>query len=241
MFSMPRIIPLVLPLSVVLSSIMTFGGLAENYEFAAMKSAGISLQRAMRSLTVFIVFLSIVAFVFANNVIPYAEYKFINFRRNIAQVKPALAIAEGQFSTIGNYTIKVDKKLGENGNKLEGITIHKKGSTISGNTTIIKANKGELISSESSNTLKMVLFDGNYYEDVIPKKLEEKNKLPFAKAEFKKDVINIDLSKLNKSPEDEGEIANTNSMLNVNELSYTLDSLNSNFNKYCYCKHYGQS
>jgi lipopolysaccharide export system permease protein len=29
---------------------MTFGNLAENYEFAAMKSAGISLQRAMRSL-----------------------------------------------------------------------------------------------------------------------------------------------------------------------------------------------
>jgi lipopolysaccharide export system permease protein len=78
---------------------MTFGNLAENYEFAAMKSAGISLQRAMRSLS-FISLLSIIAF-FANNVIPYAEYKFINFRKNIAQVKPAGAIAEGQFSDVG--------------------------------------------------------------------------------------------------------------------------------------------
>ena len=77
-FSMPRIVPLVLPLSILLASIMTFGNLAENYEFAAMKSSGISLQRAMRSLTVFIILLSIVAFFFANNVIPYAEYKFIN-------------------------------------------------------------------------------------------------------------------------------------------------------------------
>jgi lipopolysaccharide export system permease protein len=51
---------------------MTFGNLAENYEFAAMKSAGISLQRAMRSLIAFILLLSVIAFFFANNVIPYA-------------------------------------------------------------------------------------------------------------------------------------------------------------------------
>jgi lipopolysaccharide export system permease protein len=230
LFSMPRIIPLVLPLSVLLSSIMTFGSLAENYEFAAMKSSGISLQRAMQSLTVFILFLSLITFVFANNVIPFAEYKFINFRRNIAQVKPALAIAEGQFSKIGNYTIKVDKKLGKDGNKLEGVTIHKQALGFNGNTTIIKAKNGELISSESSNILKMVLYNGNYYEDILPKKFEDREKLPFAKADFKKDIINIDLSKLNQSADD-GEIMNTNTMLNANELKYTLDSLNVNYNK----------
>lgn len=231
LFKMPSIVPLVLPLSVVLSSIMTFGGLAENYEFAAMKSAGISLQRAMKSIIVFIIFLSITAFFFANNVIPYAEYKFINFRRNIAQVKPAMAIAEGQFSEVGNYTIKVDKKTGENGNILNGITIHKKSNNGDGNTTIIKAKNGELISNESSNILKMVLFNGNYYEDIVPKKFEERNKVPFAKAYFKKDIINIDLTKMNQSEVNEGEISNTNTMLNVNELKYTLDSLNTNFKK----------
>lgn len=230
LFAMPRIVPLVLPLSVLLASIMTFGSLAENYEFAAMKSSGISLQRAMRSLTVFILLLTVVAFVFANNVIPYAEYKFINFRRNIAQVKPAMAIAEGQFSEIGNYTIKVDKKSGENGNLLEGVIIHIKAPNGEGNKTVIKAKRGELISSEASNNLKLVLFDGNYYEDVIPKKFEERNKMPFAKATFKKDVINIDLSKLNTNVET-GEIANTNTMLNIGELSYTIDSLNTSYNK----------
>ena len=43
----PKLIPLVLPLSVLLASLMTFGTLSENYEFAAMKSTGISLQRAL--------------------------------------------------------------------------------------------------------------------------------------------------------------------------------------------------
>lgn len=228
LFAMPRIVPLVLPLSVLLASIMTFGNLAENYEFAAMKSAGISLQRAMKSLIVFISLLSIVAFLFANNVIPYAEYKFINFRRNIAQLKPAMAIAEGQFSDVGLFNIKVNKKSGKDGNTLTGITIHKKSINGDGNKTVIKAKNGELISSEKSSTLQLVLNDGNYYEDVITKKYEDRNKVPFAKSSFKKYIINIDLSKLNAVDVNNSNVSNTNTMLNLSELTYTLDSLHKN-------------
>lgn len=227
-FSMPRIIPLVLPLSVLLASIMTFGDLSENYELAAMKSAGVSLNRALKSLTIFIVILGFIAFLFANNVIPFAEYKFINFRKNIAQAKPALAIAEGQFSDVGFYNIKVNKKSGENGNFLTGITIHKKSNLGDGSKTVIKAKNGELISSEKSSILQLVLNNGYYYEDLVPKKYEDRSKMPFAKSSFKKYIINIDLSKLNKVDVNDQSIANTNTMLNVSELNYTLDSLHKN-------------
>lgn len=230
LYNMPRIVPLVLPLSIVLSSIMTFGSLSENYEFAAMKSAGISLQRAMRSLTIFIIVLSIVSFFFANSVIPYAEYKFTNFRRNLAQVKPALAIAEGQFSEVGSYNIKVDKKSGEKGNFLTGVTIHKKALNSDGNTTVIKSKHGELISNEASNILKLELTDGYYYEDIIPTNYQDVNKIPFVKASFKKDIINIDLSQLNQASASDASLS-TDAMLNVNELRFTLDSLNKNFAK----------
>jgi lipopolysaccharide export system permease protein len=230
LYGMPRIIPLVIPLSVLLASIMTFGSLSENYEFAAMKSAGISLQRAMRGLTIFILILSITSFFFANNVIPYAEYKFINFRKNIAQRKPAMAIAEGQFSQIGLYSIKVDKKTGENGNHLTGVTIHKKSINGEGVRTVIKAKYGDLVSSENSNFLKLVLNDGYYYEDIIPNKWEDRRKVPFAKATFKKDVINMDLSILNGA-QDNQSITNTSNMLNLSELNYTIDSLRKNYKR----------
>ena len=69
-FFTPKLIPLVLPLTILVTSLMVFGTLSEQYEFAAMKSTGISLQRAMRSLALFILMLSAIAFVFANNVIP---------------------------------------------------------------------------------------------------------------------------------------------------------------------------
>jgi lipopolysaccharide export system permease protein len=231
LFAMPRLIPLVLPLSVLLASIMTYGSLSENYEFAAIKSSGISFQRMLRSNTIFIIFLSLISFFFANNVIPYAEYKFINFRRNIAQIKPAMAIAEGQFSEIGNYTIKVKKKSGDKGNYLTGVTIHKKLDFGQGNTTVINAEKGELVSSETSNTLKLILTNGNYYEDIIPNNYTDRIKIPFAKGTFKKDVINIDLSKLNQTNAENFDITDNTWMLNINELRYSLDSLNKNYKK----------
>ena len=231
LFKLPSLVPMVLPLSILLSSIMTFGGLSENYELAAMKSAGISLKRALKSLTIFILLLSVVSFFFANNVIPYSEFKFQNFRRNIAQVKPAMIIGQGQFSEVGNYTIKVDKKSGEKGQFLTGVTIHKKSENGDGCNTIIRSKTGELVSSETSNTLKLVLRDGNYYEEIVPQNLVERMRLPFAKATFKKDIINIDLSKLNQANMNNVQISNTDAMLNVNELRFTLDSLNKNYKK----------
>lgn len=229
LFASPKLIPLVLPLTVLLSSIMTFGSFAENYEFAAIKSSGISLQRAMKSLIVFISLLSIAAFLFANNVIPYSEYKFINFRKNIAQLKPAMIIAEGQFNNLGTHNIKVDIKSGEKGEKLEKITIHKKGKNGS-NTTVIRAQNGELISNEKSNTLQMILYDGYYYENLPLKKHEDRSNEPFIKSTFKKYIIKNDLSKLN-SDADQGQILNTNNMLNIHQLRYTLDSLTLNYRK----------
>ncbi len=95
----------------------------------------------------------------------------------------------------------------------------------------MKAKAGELESNKNSNILKLVLNDGNYYEDIIPKKFEERNKVPFAKSEFKKYVINIDLSKLNNANIDQEKITNTNTMLTVGELKFTLDSLQKNYNK----------
>jgi lipopolysaccharide export system permease protein len=229
LFSMPRLVPLVLPLSILLASIMSFGDLSENYELAAMKSAGISLRRALQPLFLFVVFLSIAAFLFANSVIPYAEYKFINFRKNIAQAKPALAIAEGQFSDVGVYNIKVNKKSGENGENLTGITIHKKSELGDGSRIVIKAKNGKLVSSKNSNTLQMILNDGNYYEDILPKNYVDRPKMPFVKTSFKKNIINIDISEFNKIDVDNENITNTNTMLTTNELRYTIDSLQKNY------------
>lgn len=228
----PRIVVLVLPLTILLVSIMVFGNFSENYEFAAMKSTGISLQRAMKSLSVFIVFLAILSFFFANNVIPLAEYNFYNLRRNIARVKPAMAIAEGQFNQLQNVNIKVARKSGENGQFLEDVIIHQKKSGTSGNYTVIKANTGEFYSDENSDILQLILYDGNYYDELQPANYQKRTKnRPQIKSTFEKYVINLDLSDFNNVDFEQKDANARYNMLGVSELTTTLDSLYENQNK----------
>lgn len=222
----PTLIPLILPLTILLASIMVFGNFAENYEFAAMKSTGISLQRAMASLSVFIVFLSILTFFFSNNIIPRAEYESYNLRKNIAKIKPAMAIAEGQFNQIvENFNIKVAKKTGDRGQFLEQVVIHKGQSKKQGNHVTIIAETGELVSDENTSVLKLILFDGYYYNDTPPNKHKEKLKKPFVKSKFKKYTMNIDLSQLGGVDLDEKNTDNKYTMLAIGDLKYTTDSL----------------
>jgi len=185
----------------------------------------------MKMLSITIGILAFVSFFFANNVIPEAQYKFINLRKTIVQQKPAMAIAEGQFNMIGTSNIKVDKKSGKNGEILEGVTMHVKNNNMGlGANTIIKAKQGLLSSEDDSNYLQLELYDGFYYEDIHPKKFEERNKVPFVKSSFKKYVINIDLTTLNQIEIEEGSIT-SEKMLTVSELIYTIDSLDKGYKK----------
>ena len=51
-------VPLALPLSVLLASIMTFGSLGEKKELLALKASGISLFKIMKPLIIVIFFIS---------------------------------------------------------------------------------------------------------------------------------------------------------------------------------------
>lgn len=221
----PTLIPLILPLTILLVSIMVFGTFAENYEFAAMKSTGISLQRAMRGLSIFIVFLSITTFLFANNVIPWAEFNAYNLRKNIAKLKPQMAIAEGQFNEIGDFNIKVEKKSGDRGQYLSNVIMHQRKNNRPGNHLVIISESGELISSASSNILQLVLFNGNYYEEIYSKNAKEVQKRPHAKSYFDSYTMNIDLEALNDVDLGEKSYTDRYNMLDVGDLNYTIDSL----------------
>ena len=229
----PKLIPLVLPLTILLASIMVFGSFAENYEFAAMKSTGISLQRSMAGLSIFIVILAITTFFFANNVIPWGEYNSYNLRKNIQQLKPAMVIAEGQFNQIGDeYNLKVAKKNGDRGQFLDQVIIHKKtGKHKRGNYTTIVSKTGELIGNEDSNILKFILHDGYFYDDTPPSKPKDRLRYPMTKSYFETYTINIDLSELNNKDLNEKSISDKYNMLNISGLNYSIDSLQQSLDK----------
>nr|WP_279586551.1 LptF/LptG family permease [Maribacter spongiicola] len=223
-YLMPDLTEKVLPLTVLLSSILTFGSIAENYEFAAMKASGISLQRSMLSLIIFVTLLGGVTFFFANNVIPLSQRKIYNLRRNIAKVKPAAVVSEGVFSDFEGMNIKVDEKYGDNDRFLKNVIIHRK-SANNLNTTVIKSKTGELISSEESDLIQLVLKDGHYYEDITSKSNDSKMKFPFAQADFDTYTMNIEIPEINNDELEEERDISTDKMKNISRLSKDIDSL----------------
>ncbi|MRH99674.1 LptF/LptG family permease [Kriegella sp. EG-1] len=223
-YMMPSLTEKVLPLTVLLSSILTFGSFAENYEFAAMKASGISLQRSMLVLIIFVTLLGGVTFYFANSVIPASEQKIYNMRKNIAKVKPAAAIEEGVFSDFEGMSIKVDSKHGEKDRFLNNVIIHRKSAT-QVNTTVTKAKTGELISSEDSELIQLVLRDGHHYEDLTVKNGRDKLKYPFIKGEFEIYRMNIEAPQIGGEDLEADGGVSTDKMKSVGRLTKDIDSL----------------
>src|SRR5690606_31999863 len=112
-------VPLALPLAILLSSIMTFGNMGENFELVALKSAGVSLLRFMRPLIILCLFISGGAFLFSNYVIPAANLQAESLLYDIVNLKHGFNIRAGVFFTeIEDMAIKVNRK------DPDGVTIH---------------------------------------------------------------------------------------------------------------------
>ncbi|WP_297973998.1 LptF/LptG family permease [uncultured Capnocytophaga sp.] len=219
---LPNLIPLILPLTVVLSAIMTLGALGESYELAAMKASGVSLLRASRTLIVFMILLSIGVFFTFNNLQPWSNRKVVALRASIRNKQPALAISQGIFNNVQDFSIKVGKKTGENGEFLHDIVIHKL-NAYKQNRTVIKAKNGTLSGhKKGSDILQLVLKDGAYYEDVE----NDNANYPFVKAKFQTHILNIDISSLNEDISyNENAEKDYYRTMNISQLSYTLDSI----------------
>ena len=227
MYFSPKLVPLVLPLSILLASLTTYGTLSENYEFIAMKSNGISIVRSMIALLIFHIFLGIGSFYFSDNVVTYGELKSYNLRKNLAKLKPTLSIREGIFNDIGNLNIKVDRKYGDDDQYLEDIILH----SISDddiNRIVIKAEKGE-VRSENDSYLQLILRNGNRYEELVASTQAEKQKYPHSRASFDEYILNIDVSEFNNINLDEENYRSTYKMQRVDQLKTNSDTLYDKF------------
>ncbi len=226
--------PQAFPIGILLSSIMTLGSLSENYEFAAAKSAGISLQRMVRSLVFFAILMSIINFVFLDYIYPYAILKQINLKINIRKKQPALALIPGSFNTeIPNYQIKFDEKYGEENNLLKNILIYDL-SANKENNKIISAQKGEFISEEGSKYMTLKLNNGHFFEHHVRNKYtyKERFRMKASYADFDEYIINIDISSFNNDDLDKIKHKRNFNMLSSKQLKDTIPKLKKNYDKY---------
>ncbi len=222
-------ISLALPLAVLLSSLMTFGNLGEYMELTALKSSGISLQRSMRSVLVFALFLSISAFYFSNSILPRANLKMKTLLQDISNKRPELNIKPGIFnSDIQNYVIRIGKKSND-GKQLEQIMIYDHSNRI-GNDRVIIAERGTMGLSTDKRYLELNLINGHTYTEAEPGR-KKKGRYPFLRENFQSDLIRFDLSIFEMTKTDESVYKRNYQMLNLTQLQLSADTLRWALNK----------
>lgn len=220
-------VPMALPLAILLSSIMTFGNLGENYELVAIKSAGISLIRAMRPLMAAIMFLAIAAFLFSDYMLPVANLKMGSLLYDLQQKKVAFLIDEGVFNNnLSGYSIRAKKK-DRDGQTLHDVMIYEHSSTEEGNMNLLLAQEGKMLRSSDQQYLVLKLKNGVRYEEGPNERSNGAFRLRqrLTRVRFEETEQKFDLSEFNLQRTDESLFKSNDIMLNTAQLRYYRDSV----------------
>jgi lipopolysaccharide export system permease protein len=177
------LLPLVLPLATLLASIMTLGGMGENNELLAIKSAGISLSRVLLPLIFVAVGISIGAFFISNDLIPVAYKKIYALRDDIGRTKDVIKIPTGIFyDGIDGYMLRVDRRDDESG-LMHGILVYDHTSG-KGNVAMSVADSGSIHVSDDGSLIIFTMYNGTSYQ--------EENVFKARDTTLKQDIISFD-------------------------------------------------
>ena len=228
-YASASIVPMALPLAILLSSIMTFGNLGEQYELAALKAAGISLNRVMRPLIILSIAISALAFLFSNYMLPYAKLKMGTLIYDIMNQKPSFNIQEGvYYKGIEGYVLRVGKK-DKDGQTMYNMFIydHTKNR---GNNKVIIAKKGRMEVTKDERFLLFTLYNGNVYDEIETTRPNSQNR-PFIRTSFDEERIKFDISSFKMQRTEEEMFKDNYQMLNITQLDASTDSIFVNINK----------
>ncbi len=216
-------VAMALPLAVLLSSIMTFGTLGENYELVAIKSAGVSLRRAMYPLIFLIGLLSLGAFLFSDYMLPVANLKMGSLLWDVRNQKAAFLINEGVFNnSIPGYAIRVEKK-DPDGQTLRQIVIYDRLNP-NGNLNVVMADEGKMFKTADNAFLILKLKNGIRYEESSGEGTYNPRQR-LIRSKFKETEQKFDLSGFKMQRTDENLFKANYAMMNMKQLSYYRDSI----------------
>lgn len=223
-YAVLTLVPLALPITVLLASLMTMGNLGERYELVAIKAAGISLRKLMRPLLIFAVAISLIAFLFSNNVYPYAFLKYRTLLYDIQMKKPALNIKEGEYyKRVDGYVIRFEKKE-RDGRTIQGVQIYDHTEGL-GNVRVTTSKSGLMQTTSDGKYLQFTLHDGySYAEDV--KDYKNRYTRPFSRVKFDEQIIRFDLSSFEMGQTDETLFSDHEKNKNLSDLQLMIDTLN---------------
>ncbi|HMQ06745.1 MAG TPA: LptF/LptG family permease [Saprospiraceae bacterium] len=218
------IIPMAIPLTILISSIMVFGNLSERYELSSMKSAGISLIRIMKAAIIISILTAGFSYVASNYLKPRANYKFYQLFLSIRKQKPSLTIEQGIFNKdFRDYVIRVGEK-DRDGRTIKDVVIYDHTDIDKRLVSVITAKEGEMYST-SDNTFVMELSDGYQFREMKDNPGQTRNaNAPLMRTHFNSFIKVFDMSDF-ALKDNSVTSRNKHDMLSRAQLLYSIDSL----------------
>ena len=227
-----QLIPMSLPLSLLLASLMAFGNMGERLELLAIKASGVSLLKAMKPLIILVAFISIGAFFFQNEAMPRINVKFRSLLISIKQKSPELEIPEGSFySGINRYSIYVKKKNPETG-ILKDVMIYDTSEGFD-NMSVFVCDSALMRVSEDKKFLILNMFYGQRFANfqqadfsntTTTRRRNSNEFVPYGRENFKEKEIIIPFD-ANFERMDESNLEGTQIAKNISQLGRSIDSM----------------
>jgi len=225
-YSIMSVIPLALPLAILLASLMTFGNLGEKFELTAMKSAGVSLFRIMRPLTVFLGMVAVGAFFFSNYVLPASQTKLWTLIFSLRQKNPELDIPVAEFyNGIKGYNIYVGKKNTRTG-LMQNMMIYDYSNGFE-NASVTVADSGRVFFTRDNRYLLLRLYSGESFENLDQQQQRAtgtQKSVPYRRETFRDKQVLIDFN-TQLERYDESVLQDQHVSKNVRQLLASIDSV----------------
>lgn len=224
------LIPMAVPITVLISSVMVFGDMAEKYELSSMKSAGVSLVRIMVPSMVVAFFIGLFSLFAANFLKPASLLQFNKRFLAIRKQKSALAIEEGIFNSAFNETIIRVNKIDKNKRNIHDVLIYDHTPNDKSLIGVMTAKGGEMYTAEEGKYFVMKLDSGVQYKELEKKsKLgSNKSEIPFMRTYFDHWTKTFDMSLFDA---EEGLLnfnRNREDMMNSAQLLKSIDTFRTN-------------
>ncbi|MFL2501246.1 MAG: LptF/LptG family permease [Candidatus Neomarinimicrobiota bacterium] len=185
------IIALSVPMSLLISSVMTYGRMSQDNEITALKSAGVNLFSIIKPALWFGSIVGFLLCLFNNFILPDMNYNARLLARDIYQKKPELTIEPGYFvDMIPQYTMIV-KEL--DGKEFKDVKIFSKNT--SSEQTTIYAERGSL---DSKGGIITVNLENGEIHEIDLENYDHYRKIKFGTHQI---IISIDDLLLNRTSE----------------------------------------
>lgn len=220
------LIPLAVPITVLISSVMVFGDMAEKYEISSMKSAGISLIRIMVPSLVIACGIGLFSLFASNFLKPAALLQFNKRFFAIRKQKSALAIEEGIFNHAFNETIIRVNKIDDDRRRIHDVLIYDHTANDKSLIGVMSSKHGEMYTADEGRYFVMKLDTGVQYREMEKKSNlgSDKREYPFFRTYFDQWTKTFDMSIFNA---DDGLLnfnRNKEDMLNGRQLLIGIDT-----------------